>query len=266
MLSQVEDKKTNFSQVINCNEERRMRPSVLARVLARLNSMFGTLIRRALLSLPLVVFASSFAYNSAAWGQSEEQVWASGQLTKLIPDSPWRLGLEGIYRYSKTRDLTTLQSFRTSVGYRLESQTILTFIHESSRAAISRDNELRLAAQVSHRFSFDDLDLGLRVRHEHRLFQDSEVWQHRSRAQVRLAFKGLQFAVVTPFLSQEIMYIWNTVEARSAGSFELRSAIGGSLELTDRLNLDVALQDRQTYSDWFETRAGVLLINAAFVF
>lgn len=201
-----------------------------------------------------------------AHGQEDEQIWTSGQLTKVIPDSPWRFGVEGIYRHSRIRDLTLLQSFRTIVGYRLESDTVLTFIHESGQAASDRDNEVRFIAQASHRFAFEALDLGLRLRHEHRLFQDSKVWLHRSRAQLRFGLKSLQFLNVTPFTSQELMYLWNTVEARSAGSTELRLVVGGSIEIADGLTLDLAYQDRQTYSDTTETRTRVLLVNTAYVF
>lgn len=204
--------------------------------------------------------------NTPAWAQQEEQLWTSGQLTKVIPDSPWRIGVEGIYRYSNTRNLTTNQSFRTSIGYRLRSQTVLTLIHENTQAVSDRDQEMRLIAQGTHRFSFEHLDLGIRVRHEHRLFQDSKVWLHRSRALFRPNFRALQFLNVTPFVSQEVMYIWNTVQARSAGSTELRFAFGGSILVAEGLTFDLAYQDRQTYSDVIDTRTSILLLTAAYVF
>lgn len=201
-----------------------------------------------------------------AFGQQEEQIWTSGQLTKVIPDSPWRFGVEGIYRHSRTRDTTLLQSFRTIVGYKLESDTVLTFIHESGQAASDRDNEVRFIAQASHRFAFEAIDLGIRLRHEHRLFQDSKVWLKRSRVQFRLGLKSLQFLGVTPFTSQELMYLWNTVEARAAGSTEVRLVVGGSIEIAEGLSLDLAYQDRRTYSNSSETRTEALLVNTAYVF
>lgn len=207
-----------------------------------------------ILSIAISIFFGCTFSISTASAEAEEQYWTSLQVTKLLADSPWRIGMEGNYRYSKTRENTIVQSFRTSIGYRLESGTVLTFIHETRAAASDKDNETRLIVQGTHRFSFEDIDLGLRLRHEHRLFQDSKVWMHRTRGQARVGLKALQFSSVTPFVANETQYIWNTVAARQAGSLEVRSSIGGSIKVSDNFNLDIAYMDRRTYVDSIETR------------
>ncbi len=209
-----------------------------------------------------VLFSSGLA--ATAFSQAEEQIWTSASVMKSTSDNPWRFGMEGTYRHSTTKEKTILQSIRTSFGYRLETGTVFSFMHQSRQAEADRDSETRLIVQAAHRFSFEDLDVGLRLSHEHRLFQDSKIWMHRTRGQVRLGLKALQMATLTPFIAQETLYVWNSVEARKAGSMELRLALGVAIPLLERLNLDVSYLDRRTYSDSNESRFHVALLAASY--
>lgn len=224
--------------------------------------------QRLLIVVLFSIFLGSFLLpKSVLAGADDEQFWTSGQLTKVIPDSPWRMSVEGIYRYSTTRELAVVQAIRTHLGYKNESGTVFTLIHESRQAGSSKDNESRFGAQVSHKFGFEDFDLNLRYRQEFRLFEDSKVWLNRSRLQTRVTLKALRFFdIVTPFVSSEAFYIWNTVEAREAGSTEFRFPVGFTFELIEKLNLDVAYMDRRTYSDSKETRYAVAFTSLSYEF
>lgn len=217
--------------------------------------------------LSMICLGALLSPKAVLAAADEEQFWTSGQLTKVIPDSPWRMGAEGIYRYSPTREQVVAQAIRTTFGYKNESGTTFTLLHESRQAGSSKDNESRFGAQASHKFGFEHLDLNLRVRHEFRLFEDSKVWMNRSRLQTRVNLKVLQFFdVVTPFAATEMFYIWNTVEAREAGNTELRVPVGVTMELIEKLNFDIAYMDRRTYSDSKETRFDVAFTSLSYEF
>ncbi len=215
------------------------------------------------LSLSLIFL--SVLNTMPALADSEQQLWTSLNLSTPLKNSDYSLAVEGIYRHSFTKDKTIVSSLRGIGSYQLTPDSRLSLIYESRKGETSSSSEVRIAQQIQTRFKFESFDLGLRWRQEQRLFETETTWLHRSRLQLRGDFKKEFFTGTSPFASNELFYLNNSIGTRSAGSLENRFTLGLKTQWNEgKSRIEYGLMDRRTYVKSEESRYEVLTLNLAF--
>lgn len=155
----------------------------------------------------------------------DTQYWNSIQLTSKVDDRYSTYG-EIIHRYSNEAEDFSVRSLRFG-GIRKFAETwSYALILENRKTDRAQNDEIRLINQISNKWKLEDFDISIRGRLELREFENSKVIQNRYRVQARVDGVGYQFWGLVPLVSYEYFYIANTVEARPAGSTEIRAQIG----------------------------------------
>lgn len=211
-------------------------------------------------------FALTASITTAAFAETERQAWSSVNLSTSLKESPYSVAIEGIYRHSITEEKTVVSSLRAFVNYQWTEPSRISLFYENRKGETNSSSEQRFAQQIQTRFNFEKFDLGLRWRQEQRLFETETAWLHRSRLQLRGDLKNNVFTNTSPVISNEILYLNNSLGSRSAGSLENRVFLGLNSKWNEgKSRAEYGIMDRRSFVKSEETRSEILVLNLSFV-